>query len=238
MMRWVLVFACLAALGCADETPVPLDATSRTRTSAPAPPPGPVVIEAVPARLDLGTVFVGTKPQATFQLINTSDAPVRVARCATTCKCTATDCPRNQDIAPGEAVTVTVTIDAEYPRLLSQRITVTFDGHAPVRVPVTVTVINYVSVHPGSMDPDGMPHGRFTLQSNDGRAFRVLTAAPALLSVIPSEPATTHELSVDWALWDRSDRLLRIDIDHPLVKRVQIELAPKPRDIRRSERAA
>jgi hypothetical protein len=211
----------VAAGGCDRGGPGKANANSQRATGA--------RIEVQPDVVDMGRVLVGDEPQASVQLVNTGVETARLLQCKTSCKCTAADCPAGQEIAPGESTRITLSLKPDRPSALKQQVTFMFQDHDPLPVSVVAEVIARVSADPPTLHPESNADGRFVLRANDGEAFRVLGATPALL-VETGPGAAEQELAIVWDRWDGNARVLTLDLDHPKVKQVKVGLGQTMRD--------
>ncbi|MCH8165656.1 MAG: DUF1573 domain-containing protein, partial [Planctomycetes bacterium] len=199
-------------------------ATTRPNPANPATAPTAIVVIVEPASLDLGTAGVNESATGTVRLVNTGDKPMTITDCKSSCGCTTTKCPKGRSLQPGESteVEVSVTTGARG-RVISKTVTFVVEGQPPLRLPVTVEVIAYVSIEPLKISPESLPDGRIVLRAIDDEPFRVLSVSPEVVAQFDEDPRVEHELFLSWDTWRDLGSVpkLSFTLDHPKVKQVQ-----------------
>ncbi|MHC4833424.1 MAG: ankyrin repeat domain-containing protein [Planctomycetota bacterium] len=187
--------------------------------------PGPA-FRFEPAVLDMGEMMSDTPKTMSVRLVNVTDAPVKVNRAIPSCGCTTLGAPKDP-IAPGAFADIEITLKPGIATgvKLSKKVTFDIDGYAPQVLTVEGDVAEYVSVTPKIMtapqspeDPSASESGVLTFASTDGVPFIITGVNPSVVADgIPTESATEHELSVDWALWEEAKRPIRLTFttSHP-----------------------
>ena len=198
-----------------------------TDTTAPTtsqPQPTVFYVRTEPETLDLGTVGTNEKPTGIVRLVNTGEKTYKILSCKTNCGCTTTNCPQGKELAPGESTEVEVSVTAGTRTTKIQKyVTFNIEGHSPVRLPVVVNVVSYVTIEPTQVDKTRNPDGRVLIKATDGTPFRIVTADPPVIDEMPEEAQTEHELFVSWDLWDQMGsgyRQLSFELDHPKATKV------------------
>ncbi|MCZ6734877.1 MAG: ankyrin repeat domain-containing protein [Planctomycetota bacterium] len=202
-------------------------ATTRPNPADPGNPstaPTALIVIVEPASLDLGTAGVNESAKGTVRLVNTGDKPMTITDCKSSCGCTTTKCPKGRSLQPGESadVEVSVTTGAKG-RVISKTVTFIVEGQPPLRLPVRVEVIAYVSIEPLKISPESLPDGRIVLRAIDDEPFRVLSVSPEVFAQFDEDPRVEHELFLLWDTWRDlgSEPKLSFTLDHPKVKQVQ-----------------
>ncbi len=207
-------------LGTADQA----KATTRPNPANPSTAPAAYIIKVEPASLDLGTAGVNESAKGTVRLVNTGDKPMTITDCKSSCGCTTTKCPKGRSLQPGESTDVEVSVSTgARGRVISKTVTFVVEGQPPLRLPVQVEVIAYVSIEPLKMSPDSLPDGRVVLRALDDQPFRVLSVNPEVIAEFDEDPRVEHELFLSWDTWRDLDSapILKFTLDHPKVKQVQ-----------------
>lgn len=182
------------------------------------------VVTAMPTTLDLGTFSTSEKGTGSVTLTNTGDKPVTIERAKASCGCTTSDFKNGTVLQPGESTSVSVTMNGKgRSRKLSKTVTFTIKDYPPLRLPVVAETVSYVSVEedPITIKND---HGieTITLTSIDDQPFTVTSMLPAIAVELPTVPATTQEIKLDWqTFWDVVQTTkVTIRLDHPLCKEI------------------
>lgn len=169
--------------------------------AAPASP-APVSIE--PAVADFGLVGPGTVHPATFRIRNNGQAPLNVQMVMPSCKCTATKDYTGTVIPAGGTMELEATLDAPTtPGVKEAKINIVFAGfgrpsvaslRCDVRLPVRA-VEEFV-------DALQTPRGVLTIESPDGRPFRILSSngAEPLFVDAPATGAPVDRYKLNWSV--------------------------------------
>lgn len=196
---------------------------------------GPVLVKVQPEVLDLGEMATRETKSGVVQLLNTGEKPMKIVDSRTSCGCTVANVPKGQELQPGESVDVEVSLRAgARTETISKTVTFIIDGQPPLTLRVTGRARAYVTMEPEILDPEKMPDGRLVLRSEDDTPFVIESMHPQIVEELPEEPATEHELTVDWGQWEEmgsSPRLL-IYLDHPKEKQkmaaIRVQRAAQP----------
>jgi len=178
----------------------------------------PSTLKVEPARLDLGTVATNKNGTGTVRLVNTGPEPITIQECKTSCGCTSTNCPKGQELQPGESAEVDIRITGgTRARKISKTVTFRVVGQQPVILPVSVEVIAYVTIDPMTIDPEKVPDGKVVIKATDGQPFRITNMSPPVITEFPAEPSVEHEIFLDWDAWRElgQGRRLVFNVDHP-----------------------
>ncbi|RMH28802.1 MAG: DUF1573 domain-containing protein [Planctomycetota bacterium] len=193
----------------ADGYPVPVKIAVEARINEETPPPAAVAVE--PAQVDLGWIAPETPTETIVRLVNRGEpgeTPVQFARVSVTCSCVKAEL-LDTLAGPGQAARLKLTVTAKDIGPLSQKVVVWPMGAArPIEIPVKADVSHAVKADPFFINLVAPPAGQteiprsgsITLESRDGRPFRVLSAggtAPTLATGDADEPALKHTV-----LWD------------------------------------
>lgn len=182
------------------------------------------VVTLTPAALDLGTFSTSEKGEGSVTLTNTGDEPVTIERAKASCGCTTSDFKPNTVLQPGESTDVSVTMDGKgQARKMSKNVTFTITDHPSLRLNVTAETVAYVNLDKSPLTiEDDFGIDTITLTSVDDQPFTVTSILPAIAVELPTEPATTQELKLDWkTFWDVVQTTkITIRVDHPLCKEI------------------
>jgi len=178
------------------------------------------VITITPSALDLGSFSTSEKGTGSVTLTNTGDTPVTLERAKASCGCTTSSFRPGTVLQPGETTEVSVTMDGKgRARKMSKNVTFTIKDYPPIRLNVTAETVAYVTLDkdPITIDND-FGIDTITLTSIDDQPFIVTSILPAIAVELPTVPATTQELKLDWeAFWDVVQTTkITIRLDHPL----------------------
>ena len=188
--------------------------------------PGVNYITVEPAVLDLGTAATNQTVVGTVRLINITDKPAKVVRCQSNCGCTTANCPTGQEIAAGESREVEISVKTgQTARSLVKNVTFVIDGQGPVRLPIRVSVISYISVEPKQLNQATSADGRVVLRSTDDVPFTITSVNPGVVDGIDETPRVEHEVYVSWDQWKDIGRgygRLTFTTDHPKASQVQM----------------
>lgn len=156
---------------------------------------------------------------------NTSDQPVTIVRAQSNCGCTVARLPEGQELLPGEATEFDVSLSGTKGgdgTRISQNVTLQLGGnHPPATLPVRGVVRQFVTMEPAQLDPE-QQDGRIVLRSTDGEPFEIQRMSPDIAIEMPTGPATSHELQLDWEKWEQLNRsrTISIAVNHPKATRV------------------
>jgi hypothetical protein len=196
---------------------------------------GPQVVIPEPAEIDLGRVHTSTKPvPAVLTLRNTGDQPMKLIDAKTSCGCTTAKVPRGEFIAPGGTAEIEVKVS---PGLTSQpnfhkNITIKIEGQSDLVVGVKAEVVAYVVMEPDQIDPATIESTPIVIRSIDDQPFKLVSMTPEL-AVLPTEPATRHEVMIDRVKYDAMGmrKMITFAIDHPKCETVQGRFKTAPRSV-------
>lgn len=195
-----------------------------TDTSAtPAEPLADSTLTVEPRRLLMGTVSTGKFARGTVKITNTGPEPIKLVQCKTSCGCTSTKCPKGQTLAPGQTEDVEIQITAgTRARKITKTVTFLVEGQQPVKLPVSVEVIAYVTIEPTTLDPDVNTDGKLVLTATDDQPFRIVSVNPPVIEDLDDVEAVKHELHVSWDKWRElgGNRTMTINIDHPETEKI------------------
>ena len=181
-----------------------------------------VVLE--PISLDLGTFSTSEKGVGTVTLTNTGDESVTVVSAKASCGCTTSDFKNNTVLAPGESTDVTVTMTGKgKSRKLSKTVTFNISNYPPLKLQVLAEAISFVTLDVDPLEIDEETGtSTITLTSRDGQPFNVISIIPAIAGDLPTEPAATQQLDIDWnTFWDVvTTTRITIRLDHPLCREI------------------
>lgn len=188
----------------------------------------PTVVHAEPPAVDLGEISTSDVGLGSVKLVNTSDKPMRLLECKSSCGCTTTNCPKGQVIPAHEFIELEVrlTAGATPNDHLSKSLTYIVEDHPMITVPVTAKVVSYIAVTPTYFDTDKSLDGKLTLHAIDDQPFVVTSMIPAIIDEFSTEPAATQELNIDWDKWVESGHRGRITIytTHPKCRAVYAQV--------------
>ena len=197
--------------------------TPADRAAAAANQTGPIVVKADPVSLDLGDVSAGDAGVGTIKLVNTSDKPMKLIECKSSCGCTSPNCPRGRELAAGETVDIDVRMQAgQHAGPMSKTVTIIVEGQSPLLVPVKCNVITLLVMEPAELNPDTQD-GHIKIKSTDGAPFRITGMTPAVIESFDTEPKSEHAIVMDWAKWKEFPSNLKVTFttDHPKAKQIQ-----------------
>ncbi len=194
------------------------------KSGNPSTAPAAFIVKVEPASLDLGTAGVNESVKGTVRLVNTGDKPMTITDCKSSCGCTTTKCPKGRSLQPGESADVEVSVSTgARSTVISKTVTFVVEGQPPLRLPVTVEVIAYVSVEPLKISPESLPDGRIVLRAIDDEPFRILSVTPEVFAQFDEDPRVEHELFLSWDTWRDLGSVPRLSftLDHPKVKQLK-----------------
>ncbi len=200
--------------------------TPRTIESANASTTQPAAstLTVTPTPLDLGSIATGKYANGTVTLKNTGTEPIIISQCKTSCGCTSTNCPKGEQIGPGDSTDVEIKVTAgSRARTIKKTVTFLVEGQRPVSLPVSVNVVAYVTVDPQTIDPEKVPDGRMTIRSTDNQPFRIVSMSPRLVEGFEeTEEDIEHVVYLSWDRWKElgQNRRLVFNLDHPEIDQV------------------
>ena len=131
----------------------------------------------VPAKYMLGDITPQSQHARTFVITNRSNAPIRISRVVTSCKCTETTDLSGRLLEPRDSIELTATLNAPAtPGLKNAKVQVVFDSGKPLTFELEGDVAMAVRATPAFI---GGPRGEemvgtVQIKSSDGRPFRIL----------------------------------------------------------------
>jgi hypothetical protein len=232
---------------------LPPDAPESARPAVPAKrQPLPSTVRVEPDRLELGSVATNNRATGTVRLLNTGAEPVTIQDCKTSCGCTSTNCPKGQQLQPGESADVEIQVTGgARARRISKTVTFRVVDQQPVILPVSVEVIAYVTITPLTATPAEGSEGKVVIKAADTLPFRITSMIPPIIKEFPAEAALEHELLINWDEWREQGKSPRLsfNLDHPRASQVSMTvrvmadragglLPPKPDAVVEAEIAA
>lgn len=195
---------------------------------APAPPAGAVEtklrLEFDPPLLDLGALVPEVPTVGKVKIRNVSDKPIRIARAVANCSCTKPNWP-TETIAPGSSAEtdITMTPGVQQGVKLVKVVSFEIEGGGVENYTVQGDVGRFLTMEPESLkapagpEDDASSPADFTLRSEDGTPFKVVSIEPAIGVSPGKEPALTQTVTIDWAKWREQKRPIKVTIktDHP-----------------------
>lgn len=164
----------------------------------------PVRVE--PTILDFGLVEPSQSIPGVFRITNTSSSPLVIVTTLTSCKCTTTQEYSGQRIAPGATFELSATMDApSTPGVKEANINVVFQDFTrptvlklkcDVRLPIRA-VEEFVDAL------KGVNSGVLTIESRDGKPFRIVSsngAPPSFVDFDPTKDAPRSSYKVNWSV--------------------------------------
>lgn len=224
--------ACGFALACAI---VGVSATARVGSSARAADttpqaPAPATeqakpkLEFDPPLLDLGALVPEVATTGKVKIRNTTDKPIRIVRAVANCSCTKPNWP-TEVIAPGSAAEtdITMTPGVQQGVKLVKVVSFEIEGGGVENYTVQGDVGLFLTLEPESLKAPATPEedsatpSEFTLKSEDGTPFMVVSIEPAIGVSPGTEPALAQTVTIDWAKWRDQKRPIKVSIktDHP-----------------------
>ncbi|TVQ51948.1 MAG: DUF1573 domain-containing protein [Phycisphaerales bacterium] len=194
------------------------------RSSAASNPPGWPAVEVEPARLQLGVLDPDEGGRGMVRLHNVGDQQLQIASTRASCGCAVSDSLEGQSIAPGEFLEFEMGMN---PRgglgQRQERLGIIFDGYDQfVDVFVEAEFSRAVQISPPFLTAVQNMTGSVTLESRDGRPFRVLSvqgkSPVSATNQPPDEPSTRHEIRWDIAEEDETNTVpwfWVVETDHP-----------------------
>jgi len=177
-----------------------------------------------PPLLDLGALVPEVPTVGKVKIKNLTDKPLRIVRAVANCSCTKPNWP-TETIAPGASAETDITMTPGVAQGVKLVKVVSFeiDGGGIENYTVQGDVGLFVTLEPEMLkapatpDEDASTPAEFTLKSEDGTPFKVISIDPAIGSSPGTEPALTQTVTIDWAKWRDQKRPIKVAIktDHP-----------------------
>ncbi|MFZ9914441.1 MAG: ankyrin repeat domain-containing protein [Phycisphaerales bacterium] len=189
---------------------------TETRPENIAPPNEKPVVEFDPPIADMGEMIADVAKTVKIKIKNVHTEPIRITKAIPGCGCTTPTFPKDP-IAPGGFGEAEITLKPGTKQgiKLSKKVTFQIENHAPVTLTVEGDVVAYVTMVPDLIeapaeDAAKSAGGQVVLESTEGKAFKVTDVQPPVLKNPPTEAATKHVLTIDWAAWEAAGRQPKI----------------------------
>jgi len=191
--------------------------------------------------LDIGIIRPGTFVENTIAVTNTSGERLTLRNISTGCKCTTAYLEGEPAyIEPYETLGLVIMTEAGFnliPKSVSISIAVREYGSA-VRFATKFKVSNTVAAQPAFLSARTKKSGRVTLQSLDGRAFRLLSFAGEPPVYVESdgfhpetdEPRTGYTVEWSYEDMDLLPRVCIVETDHPDCEIFALPIYSRERD--------
>jgi ankyrin repeat protein len=176
------------------------------------------VIQASPPIVELGEFSTSETKAGNVTLKNNGDTPVTIISAKASCGCTTADFKKNTILQPGEETSVTIRMrGGPTARVLNKTLTFTIEGYPQLKVPIKGKSIAYVKMTPNRVGINDNPEGKIVFESIDDTPFKVLNVQPAIVTDLPKEAKTRHEIVVDWDAFLAAGKNSRVTFyfDHP-----------------------
>ncbi len=177
-----------------------------------------------PPLLDLGALVPESPTVGKVKIKNLTERPLRIVRAVANCSCTKPNWP-TEAIAPGATAETDITMTPGVAQGVKLVKVVSFEieGGGIENYTVQGDVGLFLTLEPDSLKAPATPGddsstpGEFTLKSEDGTPFKVISIEPAIGSSPGTEPALTQTVMIDWAKWREQKRPIKVSIktDHP-----------------------
>lgn len=181
-------------------------------------------LEFDPPVLDLGALVPEVSTTGKVKIRNATDKPIRIVRAVANCSCTKPNWP-TQVIAPGTAAEtdITMTPGVQQGVKLVKVVSFEIEGGGIENYTVQGDVGLFLTMEPESLKAPATPEedaatpSEFTLKSEDGTPFKVVSIEPAIGVSPGTEPALKQTVTIDWAKWREQKRPIKVTIktDHP-----------------------
>lgn len=180
------------------------------RVNPQATPPGgqqvrrmPPPLRASPEKVELGVIRPQGKKTGTVTLTNTGAETLKIARVNSSCSCTVADLPK-RELAPGESVELTATLDAgEFIGSMQRTVRVYVEGYAPpYEIWVTADVAYDIKADPVFVGAFQSDNGEVKVTEINGKPFRVLSVNNQAASYKDFDPAKDEPRSEYTLLWN------------------------------------
>lgn len=177
-----------------------------------------------PPLLDLGALVPEVPTVGRVKIRNLTEKPLRIVRAVANCSCTKPNWP-TETIAPGASAETDITMTPGVAQGVKLVKVVSFeiDGGGIENYTVQGDVGLFLTLEPDALKAPATPEddsstpAQFTLKSEDGTPFKVISIEPAIGSSPGTEPALTQTVTIDWAKWREQKRPIKVSIktDHP-----------------------
>lgn len=169
-----------------------------------------------PEVLDLGEMIVGQPKTAPYTVRNAGTEPLVVESIKGGCGCTTVSAAPKEPLAPGASFTVQVTVDPGKRGGidLAKPLYVTYAGGVVESAQIKGRIRAVAAVVPSTIDAIDVSKttARVSIDSIDGRPFRVIGVAPEGILALPAQlapervPRSGLELAFSYDAWDRAGR--------------------------------
>jgi hypothetical protein len=177
-----------------------------------------------PPLLDLGALVPEVPTVGKVKIKNLTDKPLRIVRAVANCSCTKPNWP-TETIAPGATAETDITMTPGVAQGVKLVKVVSFEieGAGIENYTVQGDVGLFLTLEPDALkapataEDDSSTPAEFTLKSEDGTPFKVISIEPAIGTSPGTEPALTQTVTIDWAKWREQKRPIKVSIktDHP-----------------------
>ena len=177
-----------------------------------------------PPLLDLGALVPEVPTVGKVKIKNLTEKPLRIVRAVANCSCTKPNWP-TETIAPGASAETDITMTPGVAQGVKLVKVVSFeiDGGGIENYTVQGDVGLFLTLEPDALkapataEDDSSTPAEFTLKSEDGTPFKVISIEPAIGTSPGTEPALTQTVTIDWAKWREQKRPIKVSIktDHP-----------------------
>ncbi len=206
--------------------PVTLLNLGSTAQSTPTiAPSGLAPIEFDPPVVDVGYILPNQDKDATFQIRNLSDKPLKIALVKPSCTCTTLDDLSGTVIPPHSAVSLTAKLKGRSKASpLNSSITFLFEGYTESsRISLSAQVTRAIKTVPQAFNlASGVMSGRIVVESIDGRPFTIFMAnrePPQYIGFDPETDEPRNAYVLEWDVSPTADKPLPvwwlIETDHP-----------------------
>jgi len=178
----------------------------------PAAPAATIESRCAPETLDLGEMQVGQPKTMPYTVTNSGTAPITVESIKGGCGCTTVSAPPKDPIAPGASFTVQVTVDPGKRGGIDlvKPLYVAFAGGRVESAQIKGRVNAVATATPSKIDAaDAASTTKsVTVESVDGKAFRVTGVAPAGILTVPKDAAAAARIELTFSrdAWERAGK--------------------------------
>ena len=164
----------------------------------------PIVVE--PALADFGVVEPATAHPATFTLRNTGPAPLTIVMAMPSCKCTTLEVYDGKIIPAGGTLEMKATLNAPAtPGVKEAKVNVVIkDYNKPVLLALRCEVLLPIKAAEEFVDAlKGVNKGVLTIESRDGKPFRIVTSngtTPSFVGFDPAKDEPRSSYKVNWSV--------------------------------------
>ena len=178
-------------------------------------------------KVELGRHMPGANAIERVKVRNNSEKAITITRAAGNCPCMGI-MVRDERIAPGKSGEIILSVDTPMKMGRMTRVMYVFaEGYRrPLQIPVYADLEYAVVVNPGEAPEIASRSGRLTLESVDGRAFRVTSVGGEAPSDATGRSAT-HEVGFDLgdAPLHELPRFVVIETDHPGARIIPVRVS-------------